>query len=319
MTPPCTGAARLSTVGLADTLPDVVDRIGNTPLIKTRRIRPEGDVQLLLKAEWFNPGGSVKDRPARQIILDAEASGALTPGKIILDASSGNTGIAYAMIGASRGYPVEICLPSNASQERQQLLQIYGAHVIKTDPMEGTDGAIKEARRRVAAEPDKYFYADQYSNDSNWRAHYLTTGVELWEQTCGQITHFVAGLGTSGTLMGTGRRLKEFNPEIELVAVQPDSPYHGLEGLKHMETAMVPSIYDAGLPTRFEEQETEEAFDMAKRLAREEGLLLGVSGAGVFATALRVANELDHGVVVAMMPDSGTRYLSDRFWYEDDY
>ena len=317
MPTPSASAARLSPVRSIDALPDVVERIGNTPLLRPRRIVPASGAQLLLKAEWFNPGGSIKDRAARQIILDAEASGALTPGKTILDASSGNTGIAYAMIGASRGYEVEICLPANASKERKQLLNLYGATVVETDPMEGTDGSIIEARRRANDRPETYFYADQYSNESNWRAHYLTTGVELWQQSDGKITHLIAGLGTSGTLMGTGRRLLEYNPNIELIAVQPDSPYHGMEGLKHMETAIVPPIYDAGLPTRFEEQETEEAYSMARRLATEEGLLVGPSGAGAFAAALRIANTLDdRAVVVVMMPDGGSRYLSDRFWNE---
>lgn len=295
----------------------IVEMIGDTPLLRTRRIRPANPhVELLLKAEWFNPGGSVKDRAARQIILDAEARGDLGPGRRLLDASSGNTGIAYAMIAASRGWEVEICLPANANAERKRLLAIYGAHVVPTDPMEGTDGAIREARRRVAAAPERYYYADQYSNPSNWQAHLKTTGPELWAQTDGALTHLVAGLGTTGTLMGTGRYLKARDPSITLVAVQPDSPYHGMEGLKHLETAMVPSIYDPLVPDVFEEQETEEAFAMARRLAREEGLLVGISGAGIVAAALRVASRLERGVVVAIVPDGGNRYLSDRFWTE---
>lgn len=294
---------------------DVVDRIGGTPLLKLHHLGPKRPgVEILLKAEWFNPGGSVKDRPARQIVLEAEAAGLLGRGKVLLDASSGNTGIAYAMIGASRGYQVEICLPANASVERKRLLAIYGATIISTDPMEGTDGAIRDARRRVAEFPERYFYADQYSNPANWRAHYLTTGPEIWTQTGGRITHFVAGLGTSGTMMGTGRYLKEHKPAVQLVAIQPDSPYHGLEGLKHMATAMVPAIFDPALADLTLEQNTEEAWDITRRLAREEGLLVGVSGGAAVAAALRLAEGLEQGVIVVVVPDGGLRYLSEPHW-----
>lgn len=294
---------------------DVVERIGRTPLLQLHHVGSRRSaVQILLKAEWFNPGGSVKDRPARQIVLEAEAAGHLRAGKVLLDASSGNTGIAYAMIGASRGHPVEICLPANASVERRRLLAIYGATIILTDPMEGTDGAIREARRRVQEAPERYFYADQYSNPANWRAHYLTTGPEVWTQTGGHITHFVAGLGTSGTMMGTGRYLKEQNRAVQLVAIQPDSPYHGLEGLKHMATAMVPAIFDPGLADLNLEQSTEEAWDITRKLAREEGLLVGVSGGAAVAAALRLAEGLSEGMIVVVVPDGGLRYLSEPHW-----
>ncbi|CDM66171.1 PLP-dependent cysteine synthase family protein [Pyrinomonas methylaliphatogenes] len=299
----------------------VVDQIGNTPLLRLRRITrdlPAG-VEIYVKAEHMNPGGSVKDRPALAMILDGERRGLLTPERTILDATSGNTGIAYAMIGAARGYRVALCLPRNASPERKRMLRVYGAQLIETDPREGTDGAQRHARALYEREPEKYFYPDQYNNPANWRAHYESTGVEIWQQTEGRITHFLAGLGTSGTFVGTTRRLKEFNPAIRCISMQPDSPLHGLEGMKHMPTAIVPGIYDPHLADENVEVSTEDAQRMARRLAREEGLFVGISsGANVFA-ALRLAHKLPRGsVVVTILCDGGERYMSEEFWNEDD-
>jgi cysteine synthase B len=289
----------------------VLASIGKTPLI---RLRGDG-VEVYAKAEHLNPGGSVKDRAAWAIILDGERSGKLTPGKTILDATSGNTGIAYAMIGAALGYSVALCLPRNASPERKRTLRIYGAEVIETDPLEATDGAQRRAKALAAESPERYFYADQYNNDANWRAHFETTGIEIWEQTAGRITHFLAGLGTSGTFVGTTRRLKQLNPAIRAVSMQPDVPLHGLEGMKHMATAMVPGIYDRSLADEEVEVGTVDAQAMTRQLARKEGLMVGVSaGANVFA-ALRLARTLPAGsVVVTILCDSGSRYLADGFW-----
>ena len=286
--------------------------IGNTPLIRLRNVTrdlPSG-VEVLVKAEHLNPGGSVKDRAALAIILAGERSGRLQPGQTILDATSGNTGIAYGMIGAARGYPVTICLPKNASRQRKQILRSYGVELIETDPLQATDGAQAVARELFATEPEKYFYADQYNNPANWRAHYESTAPEIWEQTAGHITHFIAGLGTSGTFVGTSRRLKELNPAIQVISMQPDSPFHGLEGLKHMATAVVPGIYDPQLADENVAVATEAGRQMAGRLAREEGLLVGASsGANVFA-ALRLARSLPTGsVVVTILCDSGEKYL----------
>ncbi len=295
----------------------VLDRIGRTPLLKLSRItRGLGEVEIYAKAEWFNPGGSVKDRAALSMILEGERSGELTPDKTIIDATSGNTGIAYAMIGAAKGYAVKLCLPENASLERKRILKALGAELILTDPLEGSDGAIREVRRLYREHPERYFYPDQYNNPANWRAHYETTAVEIYQQTGGRITHFVAGLGTSGTFVGTGRRLKEFDPRIQLISVQPDSPFHGLEGLKHMATAIVPGIYDPTLADANLGISTEEAHQMVRRLAREEGLLVGISSGAAMAAALRVARQLTAGVIVVIFPDGGDRYLSDRFWDE---
>ncbi|HEV2708160.1 MAG TPA: cysteine synthase family protein [Pyrinomonadaceae bacterium] len=296
----------------------LVERIGATPLIALPRLARELDgVELYAKAEHLNPGGSVKDRAALAMILEGERDGRLTPEKTILDATSGNTGIAYAMIGAARGYRVCLCLPKNASVERKRILRIYGAEIVETDPMQGTDGAQLVARRMAAEAPDKYFYPDQYNNDANWRAHYAGTGNEIWEQTEGRITHFVAGLGTTGTFVGCVRRLKELQPTLRAVMMQPDSPLHGLEGMKHMETAIVPGIFDASLADESVEVSTEDAQEMTRRLAREEGVFVGVSsGANVFA-ALRCARQLARGaVVVTILCDGGARYLSDGFWEE---
>ena len=290
----------------------VESNIGNTPLIRLRKVTrslPSG-VEVLVKAEHLNPGGSVKDRAALAMILAGERSGRLRRGKTILDATSGNTGIAYGMIGAARGYPVTICLPKNASLQRKQILRSFGVDLIETDPLQATDGAQLVARELFESEPEKYYYPDQYNNPANWRAHYESTAPEIWEQTAGQITHFVAGLGTSGTFVGTSRRLKELNPAIRVISMQPDSPFHGLEGLKHMATALAPGIYDPQLADENVEVATEAGQQMAGRLAREEGLLVGASsGANVFA-ALRLAQSLPEGsVVVTILCDSGERYL----------
>ncbi len=299
---------------------NLLDSIGQTPLFRLARIGAEFPaVTFFAKAEWFNPGGSVKDRAAFSMIRDGERRGALHPGKVILDATSGNTGIAYAMIGAALGYRVKLCLPSSASEERKQILQVYGVEIIFTPGDEGTDGAIRRAREIYEAEPGKYFYPDQYSNLANPAAHYSTTAPEIWEQTGGQITHFVAGLGTSGTFLGTTRRLKELNPQIRCISVQPDSGFHGLEGLKHMPTAMVPAIYDPALADENMEVRTEDAQTMVKRLAREEGILTGVSSGAALWASLEVARRIPEGksaAIVAIFPDSGERYLNDRFWGE---
>lgn len=294
--------------------------IGNTPLIRLRRITkdlPE-DIEVYAKAEYLNPGGSVKDRAALAMILAGEKSGKLYKGKTILDATSGNTGIAYAMIGAARGYAVTLTLPKNASVERKRILRLYGAEIIETDAMQGTDGAQLIAKELVVKYPDKYFYLDQYNNEANWKAHFLTTAPEIWWQTHGQITHFVAGLGTTGTFTGITRRLKEFNPNLEAVAMQPDSPLHGLEGMKHLQTAIVPGIYDPFLADTNVEVATEDAQNMTRRLAREEGLFVGVSaGANVFA-AIRLAKELkEKAVIVTILCDGGGKYSSESFWDEN--
>ena len=296
----------------------VVDLIGRTPLVRLRRFERETPgVELYAKAEWQNPGGSVKDRAAARMILEGEASGALTAGRTILDATSGNTGIAYATVGAARGYTVKLCVPDNASRERKLILRALGAELVLTDPLEGTDGAIREARRLNASEPERYFYPDQYNNDANWRAHYDTTGPEIIEQTSGRLTHFVAGLGTSGTFMGTGRRLRQFNPAIKLISFQPDGPLHGLEGLKHMDSAIVPGIYDATLADEDLRIATETAYEMVRRLAREEGLLAGISSGAALAATLDVARRIARGVIVTVFPDGAEKYLTEPFWNVD--
>jgi S-sulfo-L-cysteine synthase (O-acetyl-L-serine-dependent) len=293
----------------------VLQLIGNTPLLSFRHIAAEvAPVEIYAKAEWYNPGGSVKDRAAMAMVLDGERTGRLTRDKVLVDATSGNTGIAYAMICAERGYRVRLALPKNASQERKQNLLAYGAELVLTDPHEGTDGAQRYVKELVESEPDKYFYPDQYNNDANWRAHYETTAMEIWRQTQGRVTHFVTGLGTSGTFMGVTRRLKELNPAVSCISMQPDGPLHGLEGLKHMPTALVPGIYEPNVADAEVHVDTEDAHAMALRLAREEGILVGVSSGGNMAAALAVAGELKQGVVVTMFCDSAAKYLSESFW-----
>jgi cysteine synthase B len=296
---------------------DVLSLVGNTPLVRFRRIRPgPAAVELYAKAEWENPGGSVKDRPALNIIREAETAGLMSPEKVLIDSTSGNTGIAYAMIGAAKGYRVKLCMPSNVSQERKRILRAYGADIVYTDPMEGSDGAIRRVRAMVQEQPDLFYYANQYDNPANWRAHYLTTAPEIFEQTEGRVTHYVAGLGTSGTFIGTARRLKELDPRIHCISFQPDSPFHGLEGMKHMPTAIQPGIYDPRVADENLEIATEDAHIMTLRLAREEGLLVGVSAGAALVASLQVANRLTRGVVVTIFPDSGDKYLSERFWDE---
>lgn len=295
----------------------LLSRIGNTPLVEIRRILPPGRVRILAKLEGFNPGGSVKDRAAYNMIRTAEEQGLLRPGRTLIDSTSGNTGIAYAMIGAARGYEVLLAMPANASIERKKILRAYGARIRLTDPLEGSDGAIREIRRLYRESPEKYFYPDQYSNDANWRAHYETTAMEIYRQTNGEVTHFVAGLGTSGTFVGATRRLKELNPRIQAISFLPDSPFHGLEGLKHMPTALVPAIYDPDLADLNLEISTEAGQQMVLRLAREEGIFAGISAGAALAAALEVARNLDQGVIVAIFPDSGDKYLSEEFWESD--
>lgn len=287
--------------------------VGHTPLVRLQRIEADKPgIELYGKAEFANPGGSVKDRAARRMLLEGFASGALTPGKVILDATSGNTGIAYAMFGAALGYQVQLCVPANVTPERTRMLRAYGAELVLTDPLEGSDGAIREARRRYAAHADRYFYPDQYNNPGNWRAHYETTAPEIVEQTAGRLTHFVAGLGTSGTFVGAGRRLRELVPHVVLASVQPEGPLHGIEGLKHMETAIVPGIYDASLADHDLRIGTEAAVAMTRRLAREEGLLVGISSGANVAAALALVQP--PAVVVTILCDGGERYLSEQFW-----
>jgi len=300
---------------------ELVHRIGNTPLIRLEQLtRDFRGITLLAKAEWTNPGGSVKDRAAVSMVADARARGLLAAGKTLLDATSGNTGIAFAMLGAALGFPVQLAMPSSVSPERKRILKAYGAQVVWTDSGEGSDGAIRRAREMAGDDPARFCYVDQYSNDANWMAHYRTTGPEIWEQTRGQVTHFVAGLGTSGTFMGTSRRLKELNPAMQAVSFQPDSPFHGLEGLKHMGSAIVPAIYNPHLADRRLEVETEAAYDMVKRLAREEGVLVGISSGAAVAASLQIAREEAaagrRAVIVTVLPDSGEKYLSERFWEE---
>jgi S-sulfo-L-cysteine synthase (O-acetyl-L-serine-dependent) len=292
--------------------------VGNTPLLPLRRVTAgiSPRVQVLAKAEWFNPGGSIKDRPALNILRTALADGSLSAGKRLLDSTSGNMGISYATFGAALGIPVTLTLPANASRERIAILKALGAELVLTDPLEGSDGAIRLARRMAGEAPERYFYANQYDNPANWQAHYLSTGPEIIQQTGGSVTHFIAGLGTSGTLTGVARCLRLYYPQVEIVAVQPDSSFHGLEGLKHMATAIQPGIYDPGLPDRTLEVSTEAAHEMIRRLARQEGLFVGVSSGAAAVAALRLAQELEEGVVVTVFPDAGYKYLSDKTLWE---
>jgi cysteine synthase B len=294
---------------------NLLDRVGNTPLLRLNRMArwlPRG-LQICVKAEFMNPGGSVKDRAAKNMILGALKRGDLKEGKILLDSTSGNTGIAYAMFGAALGIPVQLVMPENASAKKD-IIEAFGARVVYTDPMEGSDGALLEAQRLYKEDPGKFYLPDQYNNDDNWRAHYLTTAEEIWRQTEGKVTHFVAGIGTGGTLTGTGRRLKELNPKIEVVAVEPATPLHGLEGLKHMESSIVPGIYDPSVHDRKVSVFTEDAYEMSCRLAREEGMLAGYSAGAALQGAFEVAMGLKEGVVVTVFPDAGERYLGTRFW-----
>ena len=298
----------------------LLERIGNTPLLRLERVGSEfSKVEFYAKAEWFNPGGSVKDRPARGMIREGELSGALGPGKTILDATSGNTGIAYAMIGAALGYPVRLCLPENASHERKRILKAFGAQLEITPGDRGTDGAIQRAQEIYKDDPGKYFYPDQYSNPANWQSHYHGTANEIWQQTSGRITHFVAGLGTGGTFVGTTRRLKQLNPAVRCVSLQPDAVFHGLEGWKHMDSAIRPAIYDESLADESLSVGTEEAYRLVKRLAREEGLLVSPSAAAALVGCFQVAERIprtEHAVIVTVFADSGSKYLSERFWDE---
>lgn len=286
--------------------------VGNTPLLPLSKISSR--VKVSAKAEWFNPGGSVKDRPALNIIQAALAAGELPPGRRLLDSTSGNMGIAYATLGVQLGIQVTLAIPSNASPERMTILKALGADLVLTDPLEGSDGAIEVAREMASHQPDLYFYADQYNNPANWQAHYLSTGPEIIEQTSGQVTHFIAGLGTSGTLMGVGRYLRQYNPNLKLIGMQPDAAFHGLEGLKHMPTAIVPGIYDPSFLDQVIDVSTEAAYEMTLRLAREEGLFVGVSSGAAAVAALQIAENLDHGFVVTVFPDAGYKYLSEKFW-----
>lgn len=300
----------------------IFDLIGNTPLLRLDKIASEfPGVTLLAKAEWMNPGGSVKDRAAARIVSEALQKGAMGNGKILLDSTSGNTGIAYAMLGAILGFPVTLCVPSNASEERKRILGAYGANVIYTDASEGSDGAARIARELSEKDPDKYFYADQYSNPANWQAHYYGTAEEIWRQTQGSITHFVAALGTTGTFVGTARRLKELNPSIRCISAQPDSAFHGLEGLKHMPTAQAPAIYDPHLADCNLEIGTEAAYAMVRRLARQEGILVGSSSGAAVLGSLEVAEQASRqgrrAIIVTILPDSASNYLSQRLWQEE--
>ena len=296
---------------------DVLSLIGNTPLLRLQKVGLEfPEIEFYAKAEWANPGGSVKDRPAMNIIREAERARLMSKEKTLIDSTSGNTGIAYAMICAARGYRAKLCMPGNVSVERKRILKAYGAEIVFTDPMEGSDGAIRQIRQMVAENPQPYFYANQYDNPANWRAHYNGTAPEIFAQTSGRVTHFVAGLGTSGTFMGTARRLKELNPKIRCISFQPDSPFHGLEGMKHMATAIVPGIYDPSVADEDMAISTEESYAMTLGLARHEGLLVGVSAGAAMVAALQVAKQARRGVIVAIFPDSGDKYLSERFWDE---
>jgi cysteine synthase B len=296
----------------------ILDLIGNTPLVRLRRLErdvPPG-IELYAKAEWKNPGGSVKDRAALRMVLEGERAGLLQPGRTILDATSGNTGIAYAMIGAARGYGVRLCIPENVTPERKRILRAYGAEIVFTNPLEGSDGAIRQVRRIYESDPERYFYPDQYNNPANCDAHYDTTGPEILAQTGGRVTHFVAGLGTSGTFMGAGRFFRDEKPSVQLISVQPDTPLHGLEGLKHMESALVPGIYDPGLADLDMRIATEDAYETTRRLAMEEGLLVGISSGAAAVAGLRIARTAERAVIVMIFCDGGEKYLSERFWEE---
>jgi cysteine synthase (EC 2.5.1.47) len=291
----------------------ILNLIGNTPLVRLKNVIPKDispKVEIYAKLEGFNPGGSVKDRPALSMFLDAMNRGLIKEGKVVIDATSGNTGIALAMVGAALGVPVELAMPANVSEERKKIIKAYGAKVYLTDPLEGTDGAILFVRELVEKNPEKYVYLDQYNNPANWKAHFYSTGIELWHQTNGRITHLVAGIGTGGTIMGTGRRLKVFNPDIQIVGVQPAYPFHGIEGLKHIESSIKPGIFDESFLDRTIFVETEPAYEMTKRLAMQEALFVGQSSGAALVAALELAKELEEGVIVVVFPDGGSKYLS---------
>jgi cysteine synthase B len=298
----------------------ILNAIGNTPLIKISRITEKLNpgVKIFAKAEWFNPGGSVKDRPALNMILEGEKKGLLTKDKIIIDATSGNTGIAYAMIAAAKGYKLKLAMPSNVSVERKKIIEAYGAEIIYTDPLENTDGAQRAVKKIYSENSGMYFYPDQYNNSANWKAHYKTTALEILVQTNGKITHFVSGLGTTGTFVGVSKKLKEVNPEIKCIAFQPDSPLHGLEGLKHLQTAIIPGIYDESLADGMLAISTEESYEFVKKLALKEGIFAGFSSGAAMAAALKIAQEIDSGIIVTVFPDGGTKYLSEKIWSRND-
>jgi S-sulfo-L-cysteine synthase (O-acetyl-L-serine-dependent) len=298
----------------------ILNTIGNTPLIKINRITEKLNpgIKIFAKAEWFNPGGSVKDRPALNMILEGEKKGLLTKDKIIIDATSGNTGIAYAMIAAAKGYRLKLAVPSNVSVERKKIIEAYGAEIIYTNPLENTDGAQRAVKKIYSENPDLYFYPDQYNNSANWEAHYKTTALEILKQTNSKITYFVAGLGTTGTFVGVSKRLKEVNPEIKCIAFQPDSPLHGLEGLKHLPTAIIPGIYDESLADGMLEISTEESYEIVEELALKEGIFAGFSSGAALAAALKVAQEINSGIIVTVFPDGGTKYLSEKIWSRND-
>lgn len=291
----------------------ILNLVGNTPLVRIKKLIPKDispKVEIYAKLESFNPGGSIKDRPALSMFLSAMQEGLLKEGKVVIDATSGNTGIALAMVGASLGVSVELAMPANVSEERKRIIKAYGAKVYLTDPLEGTDGAILFVRERVSKEPEKYVYLDQYNNPANWKAHFYSTGIEIWHQTNGRITHLVAGIGTGGTIMGTGRRLKIYNPEIQVIGVQPAYPFHGIEGLKHIESSIKPGIFDETFLDRTMFVETEQAYEMTKRLALEEAIFAGQSSGAALYAALELAKELEEGVIVVIFPDGGEKYLS---------
>ncbi len=297
---------------VAQSMPGLESHVGNTPLLSLSKLAT--NIQVLAKAEWFNPSGSIKDRPALNIMHAALSAGYLEGGKRLLDSTSGNMGISYATLGVAVGIPITLAIPANASPERLTILRALGAELVLTDPLEGSDGAIRVAQEMAAEAPERYYFADQYNNPANWRAHYLYTGPEIVEQTGGQITHFIAGLGTSGTLMGIGRYLRQYDPTIQILGIQPDAPFHGLEGLKHMPTAIQPGIFDQSFPDQILEVSTEEAYEMTVRLAREQGLFVGVSSGAAAVAAQRIASELEQGMVVTVFPDAGYKYLSENFW-----
>ncbi len=296
----------------------ILELVGNTPLIKLEKSLPddikEKPVEIYAKLEGYNPGGSVKDRPATRMIVEAIQSGKLTKDKIILDATSGNTGIALAMVGTALGYRVELAMPANVSDERKRIIKAYGAKIHYTDPLQSTDGAILFVRELIEKHPDRYYYIDQYNNDANWKSHFYSTAVEIWEQTDHRITHFVAGIGTGGTIMGTGRRLKLFNPDIQIIGVQPDSPFHGIEGLKYIETSIKPGIFDENRLDRTMFIGTDIAYERARSLARKEGVFVGQSSGAAFEAAIQLAREIKEGVIVFVCPDGGEKYLTTALW-----